>query len=56
MPVLVLDDTSSQVMRGNDRSLVKAAANALAQGHSRWSASVVLRDEVVSRPAVCKRV
>ena len=27
----------------------------LAQGHSRWSASVVLREVVLSRPAVCKR-
>ena len=56
MTILVLDDTSSQVTRGSDRSVAKASANALAQGHSCCRRSVVLRDEVVSRPAVCKSV
>ena len=50
-----LDDTSPQVVRGNERSLANAAASAVAQGHSRWRASVVRRDVVLSRPAVCKR-
>jgi hypothetical protein len=48
-------DGPPQARRGRRRSLAKASASALAQGHSRCNASVVLREVVLIRPAVCKR-